>query len=65
MAVPMNVARFFLCRLLCEEDVIGFPEFRNVSGTGYGQPLTITREEALQRPIYTAFASRKIDVGNP
>ena len=43
----------------------GFPEFRNVSGTGYGQPLTITREEALQRPIYTAFASRKIDVGNP
>ena len=65
MVLTVALLRWYVMYVYVREHRYGFPEFKNISGEGNGEQLTITAEEALQRPIYTAFASRKIDVGNP
>lgn len=50
---------------VAEVGLFGFPEFANASeSAGYGK-ATYTLAEAAQRPIYTDFSNRKVDVGNP
>ena len=41
--------------------LFGFPEFKNISQL-YSDKPTISLHEAWQRPVYTAFNSRKVDV---
>jgi hypothetical protein len=49
---------------VAEVGLFGFPEFHNLSEAGYtdGAP---TYDDAIQRPIYTDWSNRKVDVGNP
>lgn len=49
---------------VAEVGLFGFPEFHNLSEAGY-QNTAPTYADAIQRPIYTDWSNRKVDVGNP
>eukprot|EP01052_Picozoa_sp_SAG31_P013700 SAG31_NODE_831_length_11669_cov_3.410026_3_plen_365_part_00 len=49
---------------VAEVGLFGFPEFENVTELS-GNLVSYTLTEAIERPVYTAFNSRKVDVGNP
>ena len=49
-----------------EVNIYGFPAWANKSAAAAGDDATsFTFAEAEQRPIYTAYNHRKVDVGNP
>ena len=49
-----------------EVGLYGFPPFSNSSAASYEAPTgSLTFTEAVDRPIYTAYNHRKVDIGNP
>ena len=49
---------------MAEVGLFGFPEFHNLSEAGFADAAP-TYVDAIQRPIYTDWSNRKVDVGNP
>ena len=50
---------------IVEVGLFGFPAFRNPNASSDGMTPHYSFTEAINRPIYTAFNHRKVDVGNP
>ena len=48
-----------------EVGLYGFPPFKNKTANAGEMPGSFTFAEAMQRPVYTAYNHRKVDVGNP
>jgi hypothetical protein len=50
---------------IVEVGLFGFPAFSNKNASSDGATPHYSFAESINRPIYTAFNHRKVDVGNP